>query len=98
MAKKKLTTVAKAPKVKLSPRDAKTAERLTGLADRVVTAANNRKDPYVEIPSRTLANVKYSPKKKIIVFISMMARRISVGPQPASEIWNSPETQALTRE
>ena len=66
MAKKKLTTVAKAPKVKLTPRDQKTAERLTGMADRVVSAANNRKDPYVEIPSRTLANVRYSARKKII--------------------------------
>jgi DNA topoisomerase-6 subunit A len=66
MAKKKLTAVAKAPKVKLTPRDQKTAERLTGMADRVVSAANNRKDPYVEIPSRTLANVRYSARKKII--------------------------------
>src|SRR3990170_5043502 len=75
MAKKKLTTVAKAPKVKLSPRDAKTAERLTGLADRVVTAANNRKDPFVEIPSRTLANVRYSPRKKIIEMGNATNRR-----------------------
>src|SRR3990170_5625060 len=75
MAKKKLTTVAKAPKVKLSPRDAKTAERLTGLADRVVTAANNRKDPYVEIPSRTLANVRYLPRKKIIEMGNATNRR-----------------------
>ncbi|MCC6494223.1 MAG: DNA topoisomerase IV subunit A [Pirellulales bacterium] len=66
MAKKKLTTAAKAPQIKLSPRDEKTAERITGLADRVVNAANNRRDPYVEIPSRTLANVKYSPRKRII--------------------------------
>jgi DNA topoisomerase-6 subunit A len=75
MTKKKLTTVAKAPKVKLSPRDAKTAERLTGLADRVVTAANNRKDPYVEIPARTLANVRYSPRKKIIEMGNATNRR-----------------------
>jgi DNA topoisomerase-6 subunit A len=75
MAKKKPTTVAKAPKVKLSARDAKTAERLTGLADRVVTAANNRKDPYVEIPARTLANVRYSPKKKIIEMGNATNRR-----------------------
>ena len=75
MAKKKLTTVAKAPKVKLSPRDEKTAARLTGLADRVVAAANSRKDPYVEIPSRTLANVKYSPKKKILEMGSATNRR-----------------------
>jgi DNA topoisomerase VI subunit A len=75
MARKKLTPVAKAPKVKLSPRDAKTAERLTGLANRVVTAANNRKDPYVEIPSRTLANVRYSPRKKIIEMGNATNRR-----------------------
>ncbi len=75
MAKKKPTTVAKAPKVKLSARDAKTAELLTGLADRVVTAANNRKDPYVEIPARTLANVRYSPKKKIIEMGNATNRR-----------------------
>ena len=75
MAKKKLTTVAKAPKVKLSPRDEKTAARLTGLADRVVAAANSRKDPYVEIPSRTLANVKYSPKKKILEMGNATNRR-----------------------
>lgn len=75
MAKKKLTTVAKAPKVKLSPRDEKTAGRLTGLADRVVTAANNRKDPFVEIPSRTLANVRYSPRKKIIEMGNATNRR-----------------------
>ncbi|MBL9163392.1 MAG: DNA topoisomerase IV subunit A [Planctomycetaceae bacterium] len=75
MAKKKLTTVAKAPKVKLSPRDAKTAERLTGLADRVVSAANSRKDPYVEIPARTLANVRYSPRKKIIEMGNATNRR-----------------------
>jgi DNA topoisomerase-6 subunit A len=75
MARKKLTPVAKAPKVKLSPRDEKTAERLTGLANRVVTAANNRKDPFVEIPSRTLANVKYSPRKKIIEMGNATNRR-----------------------
>jgi DNA topoisomerase-6 subunit A len=75
MARKKLTAVAKAPKVKLSPRDAKTAERLTGLANRVVTAANNRRDPYVEIPSRTLANVRYSPRKKIIEMGNATNRR-----------------------
>lgn len=75
MAKKKPTPVAKAPKVKLSPRDEKTAERLTGLADRVVSYANSRKDPFVDIPSRTLANVKYSPKKKILEMGNATNRR-----------------------
>lgn len=59
MAKKKT-------KIKLSPRDKKTLSRLEGLADRVVNAANSRRDPYVDIPSRTLANVHYSPRKRIL--------------------------------
>ena len=59
------SVVAKKPAVKLTPRDKKTNESLVGLADRVVSAAKSRRDPYVEIPSRTLANVHYSPRKRI---------------------------------
>jgi DNA topoisomerase-6 subunit A len=77
MAKKK--TVAdsstKKPPVKLSSRDKKTSASLVGLADRVVTAAKNRRDPYVEIPSRTLANVHYSPRKRIIEMGNAKNRR-----------------------
>jgi len=40
--------------------------RLTSVADHVVSAANARRDPHVDIPSRTLSNVHYSPRKKII--------------------------------
>jgi DNA topoisomerase-6 subunit A len=36
------------------------------LADGVVRAANARRDPYLDIPSRTLSNVRYSPRKRII--------------------------------
>ena len=66
MAKKRPATTTRKPKVKLSPRDKKTMARLTGLANRVVSAANARRDPYVDIPSRTLSNVRYSPRKRII--------------------------------
>ena len=66
MAKKKPLPRARKPKVKLSPRDKKTMTRLTGLADRVVSAANGRRDPYVDIPSRTLSNIRYSPRKRIL--------------------------------
>jgi DNA topoisomerase-6 subunit A len=76
MAKKKReSVVAKKPVVKLTPRDKKTNESLVGLADKVVTAAKYRKDPYVEIPSRTLANVRYSARKKIIEMGSARNRR-----------------------
>ncbi|MEM1305518.1 MAG: DNA topoisomerase VI, partial [Planctomycetota bacterium] len=66
---KKKPTAAK-PKIKkpakLSPRDKKTMAALRGLADGVVTAATKRRDPYVDIPSRTLSNVRYSARKRII--------------------------------
>lgn len=67
MAKKRpATSTTKKPRVKLTPRDKKTMVRLKGLADRVVSAANARRDPHVDIPSRTLSNVRYSPRKRII--------------------------------
>jgi DNA topoisomerase VI subunit A len=57
---------AKAVAAKLSPRDKKTMTSIVGLADHVVVAAEKRRDPHVDIPSRTLANVRYSPRKRII--------------------------------
>jgi DNA topoisomerase-6 subunit A len=57
---------SKAVAAKLSPRDKKTMGSIEGLADGVVTAAEKRRDPYVDIPSRTLANVHYSPRKRIL--------------------------------
>ena len=69
MAKKKPTAVktpAKKKRVQLSRRDKKTMDALVGLADGVVSAATKKRDPYLDIPSRTLSNVKYSPRKGII--------------------------------
>ncbi|MEN1679132.1 MAG: DNA topoisomerase IV subunit A [Planctomycetota bacterium] len=76
MAKKKTPAkkVAKKP-VKLSPRDKKTMLALRGLADGVVAAASKKRDPYVDIPSRTLSNVRYSPRKRIIEMGSGKNRR-----------------------
>ncbi len=64
-AKRPTTSAPKEP-VKLTLRDKKTLGSLTGLADGVVRAAKGKRDPYVDIPSRTLSNVKYSPRKRII--------------------------------
>ncbi len=77
MAKKKPTTdtAAKKAPVKLTARDKKTNDSLVGLADKVVSAAKSRKDPYVEIPSRTLANVHYSPRKRILEMGNAKNRR-----------------------
>jgi DNA topoisomerase-6 subunit A len=66
---------AKAAAAKLTPRDKKTMGNIVGLADQVVFAAEKRRDPYVDIPSRTLANVRYSPRKRIIEMGSGTNRR-----------------------
>ncbi|MCO6043978.1 DNA topoisomerase IV subunit A [Aeoliella sp. ICT_H6.2] len=76
MAKKRPVrpTANKAP-VKLSTRDKKTLSSITGLADGVVKAAKGRRDPYVDIPSRTLSNVRYSARKRIIEMGNSKNRR-----------------------
>jgi DNA topoisomerase-6 subunit A len=66
---------AKAAAAKLSPRDKKTMTSIVGLADNVVTSAEKRRDPHVDIPSRTLANVHYSPRKRIIEMGNSTNRR-----------------------
>jgi DNA topoisomerase-6 subunit A len=65
----------KNPAATLSPRDKKTMTSIVGLADRVVDAAEKRRDPHVDIPSRTLSNVRYSPRKKIIEMGNATNRR-----------------------
>jgi DNA topoisomerase-6 subunit A len=55
----------KAP-VKLTEKDKKTLGNLTNLADSVVKAAGGARDPHLDIPSRTLSNVSYSPRKRIL--------------------------------
>lgn len=54
------------PKVKPNARDKRTMGQLVGLADDVVSAANRARDPHVDIPSRTLSNVRFSKTKRII--------------------------------
>ena len=66
---------AKAVAAKLTPRDKKTMGSIVGLADGVVVAAEKRRDPYVDIPSRTLSNVHYSPRKRILEMGNATNRR-----------------------
>ncbi len=71
MAKKKVTRETasnKSPreKVVLNAKDKRTMSNLRNLADGVVRAAARRREPHVDIPSRTLSNVHYSPRKKIL--------------------------------
>jgi len=80
MAKKisrKRGAVAEAKELaaKLTPRDKKTMGSIVGLADGVVVAAEKRRDPHVDIPSRTLSNVRYSPRKRILEMGNATNRR-----------------------
>ncbi len=69
MAKKPRTSAAEPrpldPK-DLSPRDRKTLGQITGLADTVVKAAASGRDPAMDIPARTLSNVRYNKTKRFI--------------------------------
>src|SRR5262245_16556814 len=51
---------------KLSVSDKRTMTNLVGLADTVVHAATKSHSPFVDVPSRSLANVSYSQKKRFI--------------------------------
>ena len=71
MAKKKARKTAapaseKKSPAKLNVRDAKTMNSLVTLADEVVEAAYKRRDPHLDIPSRSLSNVTFNRKKRFI--------------------------------
>ena len=81
MAKKKVATKKKSgetqkTKAKLSSRDKKTIGNIRTMADGVVTAANKKRDPHLDIPSRTLSNVRYSPRKRILEMGKNKNRRL----------------------
>jgi DNA topoisomerase-6 subunit A len=59
-------SASKGSKAKSSSQDAKTLAQLTALADAVVVAAEKRRDPGIDIPSRTLSNVRYNRTKGFI--------------------------------
>jgi len=65
-----------ATKVKLTARDKKTTSRLNQLADGVVAAAERRRDPHVDIPTRSLSNVRYNKTKKFIEMGKNTNRRL----------------------
>jgi DNA topoisomerase-6 subunit A len=75
VARRATTATNGKKKAKVTARDKKTLGSITGLADSVVTAANRRRDPGVDIPSRTLSNVRFSPRKKIIELGNGKTRR-----------------------
>src|SRR5436190_24403697 len=62
MAKKKATQT----QTKLTTKDKKTLGSIRGLADGVIHSAERGRAPSVEIPSRSLSNVKFNQAKRII--------------------------------
>lgn len=50
----------------LNARDEKTLKRLVELADGVVEHAARRRDPFVDVPTRSLSNVRYNKTKRFI--------------------------------
>ena len=60
---------------KLNPRDAKTMKRLTEMADDVVQMVGRKRDPYVDVPTRSLSNVKYNKSRRFIEMGSNTNRR-----------------------
>jgi DNA topoisomerase-6 subunit A len=53
-------------KTKLNAHDAQTLKRLKDLADEVEASAARKRDPFVDIPARSLSNVRYNKSKRFI--------------------------------
>jgi DNA topoisomerase-6 subunit A len=66
MAKKRPTRAEAEKDVELSKQDVVTLDRLCQLADSVVEAAERIRDPFLDIPSRSLSNVRFNRTKKFI--------------------------------
>ena len=63
------------PKAVLTDRDKKTLRDLVGLADRIVLDAEKKRDPYLDIPARTLSNIRYNKTSRILEMGSSRNRR-----------------------
>ena len=77
MAKKVRKTVARKPKdaPTLTTQDHTTLKSLREMADGVVRSASRSRTPYMNIPSRSLSNVRYNKSKRFIEMGSGTNRR-----------------------
>lgn len=77
MAKKKASSRGAAAKeeVKLTPRDKKTLNSLGNLAESITSTVARGRAPHIEIPSRSLSNVRYNRTKQFIEMGSGKNRR-----------------------
>ena len=60
---------------KMSGTDRRTVKNLVGFADGVVSSAKKSRPPYVEVPSRSLGNVRYNKSKRFIEMSTGTNRR-----------------------
>jgi DNA topoisomerase-6 subunit A len=75
MAKRTKAIKGDSAPVKLTDRDKRTLGEIVGLADGVVAAAEKRRDPHLDIPTRALSNVHYSKSKRFIEMGTAKNRR-----------------------
>src|SRR5436189_5419842 len=72
---KKATKSAPTPPAKLTDKDKKTLKSLGEVAGEVVTFAERSRAPHLDVPSRSLSNVKFTKAKGIIEMGSGTNRR-----------------------
>src|SRR6187455_3323946 len=75
MAKKSTRTTAVAAPVKLTDKDKKTLGNLRELAQEVTGFAERSRAPHLEVPSRSLSNIRFNQSKKILEMGSGTNRR-----------------------
>src|SRR5688572_16561602 len=76
MAKKTTAkSAAPAAPVKLTDKDKKTLNSLRGMAAEVATTAERSRAPHLDVPSRSLSNVRFNQSRKIIEMGSGTNRR-----------------------
>src|SRR5690606_14357143 len=66
---------APVPKANLTARDKATLSQIRNLADSVVTTAQKKREPHLDVPSRTLSNIKFNKSKKILEMGNATNRR-----------------------
>lgn len=63
------------PQREMNATDQKTMAALTGLADQIVSTAERGREPHLDVPSRSLSNVRYNSSKRFIEMGSGKNRR-----------------------
>lgn len=65
----------KKPRGPISARDKRTLQNLSNLAESVIAAADKKRDPHMDIPTRSLSNVRFNASKRFIEMGNKKNRR-----------------------